>query len=108
VPRMTAAFIGAIGLGLTACNASDPAELKSFNLCQSATARAYPDSSRPGELVVDAKHIEDVGNGMEGCMYGYGYNYDESKPGCKLPPSYDANFYFLKSNSSCYSAINTK
>jgi hypothetical protein len=79
--RMTAAALVASGHALAACHAGDPAELKAFNLCKTATAQAYPDSSAAGELSIDVKHIQDVGNAMESCMSGYEYNYDESKQG---------------------------
>lgn len=90
-------------LALTACGprAEQATELKDFSTCRTSVASQYPGTL--GEIGIDAKHIEDVGNGMERCMTGFGYKYDDSKPGCQSPPDYDARHYFLMSNADCYS-----
>ena len=89
-------------LVLSACgeNPQMAAQKRFFEICQTSVKAQYPDT--PGEIGVDAKHIEDVGNGIETCMVGSGYAYDEAKPGCQLPPPYDARFYWQKSKVECY------
>ena len=84
------------------------AQRKVFNACQESVASRYPNTCGSGEVCVDVKHIQDEGAGMEQCMAGFSYRYDESKSGCQLPPEYNAGFYQLKSKVACYSSTISK
>jgi hypothetical protein len=103
--RVVAIASTALALIVGGCGPGVPkVQLDSFNSCQSSTDARYPNTAQAGTLSVDAQHIQEVGDAMESCMSGFGYVYDEAKPNCKLPPQYDARFYFLKSNYLCYSS----
>ena len=93
---------------LAVAGCADPAKMKAFGACQSSVAAQNPDTTKPGEISIDVKHIEDVGNGMESCMTGFGYKYDESKGGCEAHPTYDARYYTQRSNAVCYTSTSGK
>jgi hypothetical protein len=103
----TVAWVAA-ALALAACSAGDPAEQKAFDECHAAAVSQYPSTCKPGELCVDQAQIQGMGNSMESCMISKNYMYDERKPGCILPEQWNANFFWLKNNASCYSAPTAK
>jgi hypothetical protein len=107
--RLLTAAVAALALALAACAPQiDPALKKTFDACTASAASQFPDTCRPGEVCADVRQIEGIGNAMESCMTGFGYKYDESKAGCQLPPPYNARFYQLKSEVSCYSSVAPK
>jgi hypothetical protein len=98
-----AASLAALALAACAPSAEQTKALSDLNTCKISVASQYPDT--PGQVGADAQHIEDVGNGMEKCMTGFGYKYDDGKPGCQSPPDYDARHYWLRSHAECYSLV---
>jgi len=107
--RLLTAATAAFALALAACGPQvDPAQQKAFDSCSASAASQAPNTCRPGEVCADMAQIEGLGNAMETCMTNFGYNYDESKTGCQLPPPYNARYYQLKSDVTCYSSRTSK
>jgi len=107
--RLLTAVSAASALTLAACGPRvDPAQQKTFDSCSAAAAKEFPSTCRPGELCADARQIEGLGASMETCMSSLGYRYDESRTGCQLPPPYNARYYQLKSDVTCYSSATSR
>ena len=108
--RFLSATTAALALAaVAACGPQvDPAQQKVFDTCSASAASQYPNTCRPGEVCADMAQIEGVGNAMETCMTNFGYAYDESKTGCQLPPPYNARYYQLKSDVTCYASRTSK
>ncbi len=97
------AAASAMGLALAGCGPQvDPAQQKIFDTCMAAVARDFPDSVRPGVKVVEREQAEAIGNYKETCMTNLGYGYDESKSGCRRPPSWDPDYPQRQSDVTCY------
>jgi hypothetical protein len=92
-----------LGLALVACAPRiDSAQQKTFDACMAGVAREFPDSVRPGVKIVERRQAEAIGNYKEDCMTNLGYRYDESKAGCRRPPSWDPDYPRFQSDVTCY------
>lgn len=101
--RWVKAAAASLGLTLAACGPRvDPAQQTVFDSCMAATARQFPDSVRPGVKIVQREQAEAIGNYKENCMVNFGYKYDESKTGCRRPPSWDPDYPQFQSDVTCY------
>jgi hypothetical protein len=106
---MAALTVSTLALALAGCGPHvDPAQQKIFDTCMAGAAWEFSDSVRPGPKVVEREQAEAIGNYKENCMNNFGFKYDETKSGCRRPPSWDPDYPQRQSDVTCYSSATSR
>jgi len=106
---MKSTSAAALGLALAGCGLQvDPAQQKMFDFCMAGAAREFPDTVRPGLKIVERQQAEVIGAYKENCMNHFGFTYDQSKTGCRRPPSWDPDYPQFQSDVTCYSPATSR